>query len=45
VQPQTHYGFTAGAGIALANWFQVDGATSISDDASEVVVSLVVRLR
>ena len=45
VQPETHYGFTAGAGVALANWFQIDGATSFSDDATEVVVSLVVRLR
>jgi long-subunit fatty acid transport protein len=45
VEPQTHYGFTAGGGVALANWFQIDGATSFSDDASEVVVSLVVRLR
>lgn len=45
VKPETHYGFTAGAGIALANWFQVDGAASFSDDATEVVISLVVRLR
>jgi long-subunit fatty acid transport protein len=45
VKPVTHYGFTAGAGVALANWFQIDGATSFSDDATEVVVSLVVRLR
>ena len=45
VQPETHYGFTAGAGVALANWFQIDGATSFSDDATEVVISLVVRLR
>lgn len=45
VRPQTHYGFTAGAGVALANWFQVDGATSFSDDATEVVISLVIRLQ
>jgi long-subunit fatty acid transport protein len=45
VQPRTHYGFTAGWGIALANWFQLDIAGSTSDDANEIVVSTVVRLR
>ena len=45
VKPETHYGFTGGAGIALANWFQIDGATSFSDDATEAVISVVVRLK
>jgi long-subunit fatty acid transport protein len=45
VQPKTHYGFTAGWGLALANRVQVDAAGSVSDDATEVVVSMVVKLR
>jgi long-chain fatty acid transport protein len=45
IQPRTHYGLTAGYGIAFANRFQVDTAMSRSDDATEVVVSMVVRLR
>ena len=45
VQPRTHYGFTGGGGIALANKVQLDAAVSVGDDATEVVVSMVVRLR
>ena len=44
-QPETHYGFTAGWGIALKNFVQVDTAFSIGDDATEFVVSTVIRIR
>jgi long-chain fatty acid transport protein len=44
-QPKTHYGFTAGWGIALKNFVQVDTAFSTSNDATEVVVSTVIRIR
>jgi long-chain fatty acid transport protein len=45
LQPQTHYGLTAGWGIALKNRVQVDAAVSAGDDATEVVVSMVIRVR
>lgn len=44
-QPQTHYGFTAGWGLALKNFVQVDTAFSLGDDATEFVVSTVIRIR
>ncbi len=45
LQPRTHYGVTGGWGIALRNRVQVDAAISRGDDASEVVVSMVIRVR
>ena len=45
LQPQTHYGFTGGWGIALKNRVQFDTAVSVGDDATEVVVSTVIRVR
>ena len=42
---KTDIGYTAGAGITLLNRIQVDGAASFSPDASQIVVSTVVRLR
>lgn len=45
LQPQTHYGFTGGWGIALKNRVQIDSAVSAGDDATEVVVSMVIRVR
>ena len=45
LQPQTHYGWTAGWGVALKNFVQVDTAVSVGDDATEVVVSMVIRVR
>jgi hypothetical protein len=45
LQPQTHYGWAAGWGVALKNFVQVDTAVSVGDDATEVVVSMVIRVR
>jgi hypothetical protein len=45
VEPRTHYGFTGGWGIALKNRIQIDTAASLGDDASELVVSMVIRVR
>ncbi len=45
LQPQTHFGFTGGWGIALKNGVQIDTAVSAGDDATEVVVSMVIRVR
>jgi hypothetical protein len=42
---KTDVGYTAGAGITLLNRIQIDGAASFSPDASQIVVSTVVRLR
>lgn len=41
---KTDAGVTAGAGVTLRNRVQIDAATSFSPDASELVVSMVVRL-
>ena len=32
------------SGFNTVNWFQIDGATSFNGDATEVVISIVVRL-
>ena len=45
LQPQTRYGWTAGWRVALKNFVQVDTAVSVGDDATEVVVSMVIRVR
>lgn len=45
LQPKTHYGLTAGWGLALKNSVQIDTAVSAGDDATEVVVSMVIRVR
>ena len=41
---RTDVGVTAGAGVTLLNRVQIDAATSFSPDATDVVVSMVVRL-
>jgi len=45
VSPRTHYGWTAGWGLALKNLVQVDTAVSVGDDATAVAVSMVIRVR
>lgn len=45
VTPETRLAWTAGWGLALANRWQTDIAASFADDATEIVVSMVVRLR
>jgi long-subunit fatty acid transport protein len=40
----TDVGVTGGAGVTLFNRVQIDGAVSVSPDASQLVVSTVVRL-
>jgi len=41
---KTDVGVTAGGGVTLLNRVQIDAATSFSPDATDVVVSMVVRL-
>jgi long-subunit fatty acid transport protein len=41
---KTDVGVTAGAGVTLRNRIQIDAASSFSPNASDVVVSMVVRL-
>jgi long-subunit fatty acid transport protein len=41
---KTDVGFTAGGGVTLLNRVQIDAATSFSPDATDLVVSMVVRL-
>jgi long-chain fatty acid transport protein len=41
---KTHIGWTAGWGIAIGNRWQIDAATSAGNDATEAVVSMVIRL-
>ena len=41
---RTDTGFTAGGGVTLRNRVQIDAATSVSPDARDLVVSMVVRL-
>jgi long-subunit fatty acid transport protein len=41
---KTDVGVTAGGGVTLRNRVQIDAATSFSPDATDVVVSMVVRL-
>jgi hypothetical protein len=41
---KTDVGVTAGGGLTLLNRVQIDAATSFSPDATDVVVSMVVRL-
>lgn len=40
---QTDVGVTAGGGIAIANKFQIDAATSLSRDSRQLVVSMVFK--
>jgi len=42
---RTRYAVTGGWGIALKNRFQIDAAISSGDDATEIVVSMVIRVR
>lgn len=39
----TDVGYTAGAGVAIANRVEIDAATSLSRDARQVVISLVFK--
>ena len=44
LKPETNWGGTFGAGIALANRIQIDSAFSFSSDSKDIVLSFVLKL-